>query len=135
MFPFSDNLRGAGGTTGIASLILLITLVYVPSFLDPSLGYQIVRTYGFVPLEFSVAPWSSTYKLVTSVFLHGDLFHVAGNCLFLWVFGRSLLRLFGIGPFLLAFPPLGAAGLLLHWVIYPSSRVPVIGASGAVATR
>lgn len=134
MFPFSDNLKGAGGTTGIAALILLIAVVYLPSFLDPSLGHQIVRAYGFVPIEFSVSPWSRIYKLVTSVFLHGDLFHVAGNCLFLWVFGRSLLRLFGARLFLLAFPLLGAAGLLLHWVIYPSSRVPVIGASGAVAT-
>jgi len=134
MFPFSDNLKGASGTTVIAALILLMAVAHAPSFLDPSLGYQIVRAYGFVPLEFSVAPWSSIYKIVTSVFLHGDLFHVAGNCLFLWVFGRSLLRLFGAVPFLLAFPLLGAAGLFLHWVIYPSSRVPVIGASGAVAT-
>ena len=134
MFPFSDSLRGMGGAAGILALIIVICLAHTPAFLDPALGNQIVREFGFVPLAFSIAPWANIYKLATSVFLHGDIFHVAGNCLFLWVFGRSLLRLFGAIPFLVAFPLLGAIGLLLHWVIHPQSTVPVIGASGAVAT-
>ncbi len=127
-------MKGVGGAAGTMGLIVLILLAHSPALLDPTLGAQIIRLFAFVPRWFSLAPWSNAHRLVTSVFLHGDIFHVAGNCLFLWVFGRSLLRLFGTGPFLLAFPLLGVVGLLLHWVIYPNSPVPVIGASGAVAT-
>jgi membrane associated rhomboid family serine protease len=52
----------------------------------------------------------------------------------LWVFGRSLERLFGLPIFFVAFPFLGIAGLLAHWSLFPASRAPVIGASGAIAT-
>jgi membrane associated rhomboid family serine protease len=55
------------------------------------------------------------------------------NCLFFWVFGRSLERLVGLPLFLAAFPFLGIVGLLVQWALYPSSTAPVIGASGAIA--
>jgi membrane associated rhomboid family serine protease len=134
MFPFGDNLRAEGSLIGVLLLIGLLIAAHLPVFLDPSLELMVLRSFAFVPAWFSVSPWPNIHRLVSSVFLHGDFFHVAGNCLFLWVFGRSLQRLFGTGLFLVTFPLLGVCGLLLHWVIYPNSRVPVIGASGAVAT-
>jgi rhomboid family protein len=134
MFPFGDNLRARGSLVGVLFVIGLLFVAYLPILLDPSLEASVIQGFAFVPAWFSASPWPNAHRLVSSVFMHGDVFHLAGNCLFLWVFGRSLQRLFGTGLCLLGFPLLGICGLLLHWVIYPNSRVPVIGASGAVAT-
>lgn len=134
MFPYSDDLRGSGNVTGILVLVALVILAHVPAALDPLLGARIIQYFGFVPLWFSIAPWANVHRLFSSVFLHVDVFHLGGNCLFLWVFGRSLQRLFGVRKLLLIFPCLGVVGLLLHWVIYPQSNMLVVGASGAVAT-
>src|SRR5665213_2503207 len=74
-----------------------------------------------------------TIAVVTASFVHGDVFHVTGNCLFLWVFGRSLERLFGWRLMLITFPFLGVAGFLVQWATDPASPGPIIGASGAIA--
>lgn len=133
MFPYSDNLTAAGHSLGVMILVGLLTIINVPLFLDPTFHRLAVASLGFSPLQFSMHPWATLYNLVTSVVLHGDIFHLAGNCLFLVVFGRSLERLFGMPIFLAAFPLLGIAGLLVHWALYPTSNAPVIGASGAIA--
>jgi len=134
MFPYSDNLQRSGQVAGVSLIIALLLAAYLPALVDSATYATVIDHLGFIPFQFSVAPWANVHRLVSSVFLHSDVFHVAGNCLFLWVFGRSLQRLFGTTVFLLLFPVLGIVGLLLHWVIYPQSRAPVIGASGAIAT-
>jgi membrane associated rhomboid family serine protease len=134
MFPYSDNLQRSGQVAGVSLIIALLIAADLPALFDSALYTTVIDHLGFIPLQFSVAPWANVHRLISSVFLHSDAFHVAGNCLFLWVFGRSLQRLFGTTVFLLLFPFLGIVGLLLHWIIYPQSRAPVIGASGAIAT-
>ena len=104
----------------------------IPLFLNIDLQLKVVALLGFVPIQFALHPWAQFHTLITSVFLHGDIFHLLGNTLFLIVFGRSLERLFGPVA-LLSFPLLGLAGLLAHWSLYPNSNSPVIGASGAIA--
>ena len=92
-----------------------------------------ITAFGFYPLRFSLHPLIESYTLVTATVLHGDIFHLVGNCLFLVVFGRTLERLLGPRLLLGLFPVLGVAGFLLHWALYPDSPIPVIGSSGAVA--
>lgn len=88
---------------------------------------------GFFPILFSLNSFASSYRLVSASFLHGDIFHLAGNCLFLLVFGRTLERLFGIRVLITLFPILGVAGFLLEWALRADSQIPIIGASGAIA--
>jgi membrane associated rhomboid family serine protease len=133
LFPYRDNLAPAGWPTGTVVLIAGLCLVNVPLFIWPALHAKAVALGGFIPLLFSFKPLLTSYRLVTAAVLHGDIFHLAGNCLFLAVFGRTLERLFGTRRLLLLFPALGVAGLLLEWAIHAESPVPVIGASGAVA--
>jgi membrane associated rhomboid family serine protease len=114
-------------------LTALLCAASLPGILSPAIETRVVPNLGFVPIIFSLAPARNFYSLVTSAFLHGDIFHLVGNLLFLWVFGRSLERLFGWWVFLIAFPLLGVAGLLVHWVLYADATSPVIGSSGAIA--
>ena len=71
--------------------------------------------------------------LITSMFLHGGLMHLGGNMWFLWIFGNNIED--RLGPVLFgAFYILGGVfATLAHYLVQPSSTVPVVGASGAIA--
>ena len=71
--------------------------------------------------------------LVSYVFFHGDVFHLAGNMLFLWVFGDNVEDAMGHIKFLVFFLACGVFAGLFHAWLAPASESPLIGASGAVA--
>ena len=71
--------------------------------------------------------------LVSYMFFHGDVFHLAGNMLFLWVFGDNVEDALGHFRFLIFYLACGAIGGLAHALMLPSSEAPLIGASGAVS--
>lgn len=71
--------------------------------------------------------------LFTSMFLHGDFFHLAGNMLFLWIFGDNVEDYLGHFRYLLFYLAGGLAAAAVHILLNAASRVPTIGASGAIA--
>ncbi|MCC7253900.1 rhomboid family intramembrane serine protease [Hyphomicrobium sp.] len=86
-----------------------------------------------IPVE-SVGPAvPERLTLLTYMFFHGDILHLAGNMLFLWVFGDNVEDAMGHFKFLFFYLACGVFGGLMHAWIDPSSNVPLIGASGAVA--
>lgn len=133
MFPYRDKLIAGGWAWGVALLIGILAMINLPLFLSPEFYELAIASGGFIPLLFSAYPFQSSYRLITATGLHGDFFHLAGNALFLVVFGRTLERLFGARLLLVLFPALGIAGFLLEWALHAESPVPVIGASGAIA--
>jgi membrane associated rhomboid family serine protease len=74
--------------------------------------------------------WSA---VVVSMFLHGGLLHLGGNLLFLWVFGNNVEDTLGKVGFALFYLAGGVAATAAHVALSPSSTVPVVGASGAIA--
>ncbi len=70
---------------------------------------------------------------VGSMFVHASFFHILGNMLYLWVFGNNVEDTLGRLRFLLLYLASGLAGLALHTLANPTSRVAVVGASGAIA--
>ena len=105
---------------------------------DDALDAFITR-WGVVPAELVDALRSGavasmeTVTLVTSQFLHGSLVHIAGNMLFLWIFGNNIEDRFGRLAFLAFYLVGGVVAGLTQVVIDPTSTVPTIGASGAIA--
>jgi rhomboid family protein len=71
--------------------------------------------------------------LLTSMFLHGSLFHLLGNMLYLWIFGNNVEDRLGPVRFALFYGICGVAAALTHILFEPGSQVPMIGASGAIA--
>ncbi len=67
------------------------------------------------------------------MFLHGSLFHLAGNMLYLWIFGNNIEDRLGPVRFTLFYLASGIAAALAHIATQPGSHVPMIGASGAIA--
>jgi membrane associated rhomboid family serine protease len=71
--------------------------------------------------------------IVVSMFLHGSIVHLAGNMLFLWVFGNNIEDRLGRVRFLVFYLAAGILATLAHIAVQPHSTVPLIGASGAIA--
>ncbi|MBW3622633.1 MAG: rhomboid family intramembrane serine protease [Armatimonadetes bacterium] len=71
--------------------------------------------------------------LFSSMFMHAGFMHIAGNMLYLWIFGDNVEDMLGHGMFLIFYFGGGIAAALAHIAVGPQSGVPVLGASGAVA--
>jgi membrane associated rhomboid family serine protease len=87
------------------------------------------RITGACPHDFPPA----FVSIFTSMFLHGGWLHIAGNMLYLWIFGNNVEDTLGHGRFLLFYLACGVAGAMGQTMAGPSSRIPMIGASGAVS--
>lgn len=71
--------------------------------------------------------------LITSMFLHGGFLHVAGNMLFLWIFGNNIEDTVGHGRFIIFYLLCGLAAGFLQVAMTPHSTIPLVGASGAIS--
>ncbi len=106
-------------------------------FLGADDAERIIREYAAVPARmFGLTREPLSAGMLTSVssmFLHGNLLHVGGNMLYLWIFGDNVEDVFGHFTFLLFYMMCGLAGAYAHGLANASSTLPMIGASGAVA--
>lgn len=71
--------------------------------------------------------------ILYSMFLHGSWLHIGGNMLYLWIFGNNIEDRMGPFPYLVFYLMAGLVAAATHITVQPSSTVPVVGASGAVA--
>ncbi|HLC40914.1 MAG TPA: rhomboid family intramembrane serine protease [Methylomirabilota bacterium] len=131
-------------TIGLIATNVLIFLYQASLDLapDPSAAraaQQLVMEFGLVPCRLTGAcvlqgdAPSPFFTIFSSMFLHGGLFHIFGNMLYLWIFGNNVEDTLGHGRFLLFYLAAGVAAALGQTVMGPSSRIPMIGASGAVS--
>ncbi|CAM4073596.1 rhomboid family intramembrane serine protease [Palleronia rufa] len=126
MFPIRDHNPSTGTAYVTHGLIALNVAVFALTFAstgDP----HFMADWALIP-ALSSAP---TY--LTSQFLHGGLLHLAGNMLFLWIFGDNLEDRMGALPFLGFYLASGVAAGLAQTLSDPVSTIPMIGASGAIA--
>jgi membrane associated rhomboid family serine protease len=109
-------------------LIVVNILVFLFEFsLDPETQNGFIAAYGLIPDQFHFS------NIVTSMFLHGGWMHVLGNMWFLWIFGDNIEDILGHGKYLLFYLLCGAAAALAQVAVSPNSRIPTVGASGAIA--
>ncbi|HZW88795.1 MAG TPA: rhomboid family intramembrane serine protease [Myxococcaceae bacterium] len=143
ILPLRDSPRSATWPGVMAAIIVANALVF---FWELSLGASgqldaAIEVFGFVPRRFfgweqaggaPLDPWRFV-PLVTANFLHGGWLHIIGNMWFLAVFGDNVEDRLGHFRFLLFYLLCGAASMLVQGAVLPTSRVPAIGASGAIA--
>jgi len=85
-----------------------------------------------LPLEYR-SEFPNILTLFTSMFLHGGLFHLLGNMLYLWIFGDNIEALVGHARFLVFYLCCGLVATLSHVISDPASTTPMVGASGAIS--
>lgn len=100
-----------------------------PSWSGSSASFHVAWPAPGVPGDFP----SPLLTLFTSMFLHGGLFHVAGNMLYLWIFGDNVEDTLGHSRFLVLYLACGVAAVVAQTAVHPASAIPIVGASGAVA--
>src|SRR5207249_4718260 len=88
---------------------------------------QFLYVYGVVPAQFT---WPT---LITSMFLHGGWMHVIGNMWYLWIFGDNVEDRLGHAGYIIFYLLCGIVAAFGQIVIDPTSTLPTIGASGAIA--
>ncbi|MBU2992670.1 rhomboid family intramembrane serine protease [Octadecabacter sp. 1_MG-2023] len=92
---------------------------------------QFLIDYAFWPVLFESGDGYT--GMFTHMFLHGGLMHIAGNMLFLWIFGDNMEEEFGHVPFLIFYIASGLAAAYLQYLPNTGSQIPMVGASGAIA--
>ena len=137
MIPLRSLQPRARPAVVTGTLVLLNLLAF---YYELQLGTALphfIKVYGLRPAVFT-ASWqffdtSVWLPILSSMFLHGGWLHLAGNMLFLWVFGRNVEDEIGHGRFLMLYLVAGLAAALAQVWAMPFSRAPLIGASGAIA--
>jgi membrane associated rhomboid family serine protease len=127
LIPLRDIIPSR--TTPVVTIALIAINVLVFLF-ELSLGRAVdafTLYWGLVSAAFS---WVTVF---TSMFLHGGVLHVAGNMLYLWIFGDNVEDRMGHGRFLVFYLLCGVAAALAQTITAPDSVVPMVGASGAIA--
>ncbi len=154
MLPLRDNIPTSRTPVVTVALIALNVAVYFLwqrggiSFGDPSNAHYICNLQDHAAIPYEVThpgkqveiatgcqpPTAATWTTVfTAMFMHGGLLHLGGNMLFLWIFGNNVEDAMGSVKFTLFYLAGGIAALLLQVIVSPSSQVPTVGASGAIA--
>ncbi len=91
---------------------------------------ELTASFAGIPVNQPVPEWTT---LITSQFVHGGFLHVAGNMLFLWIFGNNVEDRLGHFKYLLFYLACGVLAALTQWYFSESSGIPSLGASGAIA--
>ena len=140
MIPFRDNIPSR--TFPLINICIIVTNVLV-FFYELSLGSRgldrLIAHYGIIPAAVLAWPRSDValsavaVPFFTSMFLHGGWLHLIGNMWYLWIFGDNVEDRLGHFTFLIFYLLCGLGAGIVHTVLNYNTRVPSIGASGAIA--
>jgi len=140
MIPLKDE-NPTETTPYVTIALLLVNTVIFFYELSYGLGMgRFIFRFGMIPYEFTQgmelappSPIPAGLTILTSMFLHGGLFHLGGNMLYLWIFGNNVEDALGHFRFLIFYFICGFAAAFTHILANPLSKVPTVGASGAIA--
>jgi membrane associated rhomboid family serine protease len=128
MIPLRDVIPSRTTPYITVTIIILNALAWVVELNLPREALPaFLQVYGVVPADFRPP------TLVTSMFLHGSWLHVIGNMWYLWIFGDNVEDRLGHGRFVAFYLLCGIAAAFGQIFSDPLSRLPTIGASGAIA--
>ncbi len=144
-FPIGDNVERETAAFQLSTLTMFAICFTVFglqfSLEDPQQYYDVIRSFGMTPaallLGYELPPHVAVVPpevtLFTSMFIHADFSHFAGNMLFLWVFGSSVEDATGHVRFVILYLLCGIAAGFGQALVEPASTIPMVGASGAIS--
>ncbi|MSO35321.1 MAG: rhomboid family intramembrane serine protease [Acidobacteria bacterium] len=128
MIPLRDVIPSRTHPGVTISLIAVNVLVYLfQAMLSERTAEAFVNTFAMVPAHFSLV------DVFTSMFVHAGVAHLAGNLLFLWIFGDNVEDRLGHGRFAVFYLICGFVAAFAQTALNPDSLIPMVGASGAIA--
>ena len=132
MLPIRDH-NPSGRTPYVTYVLMAANILIFLSYGMADVGTvnQVYFDYAIIPARISFG--EGYYTFITSMFLHGGWMHLAGNMLFLWIFGDNIEDEMGHLPYLMFYLATGVLAGLVHYLSSTQSGVPTVGASGAIA--
>ena len=131
LFPYKDDnprILVPYVTYAIISINVLIFVFQLNmGMVSSAAEREFIYRFGFIPANFSII------TVFTSMFLHGGISHIMGNMWFLWVFGDNVEGVLGHVKFAVFYIICGLAATMSQLFVDPSSTIPMVGASGAIA--
>jgi membrane associated rhomboid family serine protease len=137
VIPIKDNIPTDRFPVVTVALIVLNVIVYLlairhgGSFFSGPDTHEILK-YGAIPRALTHGA-VHIRTVFSAMFIHASLLHLAGNMLFLWLFGNNTEDSMGRVRYLLFYLVGGVAALALQVAVAPNSTAPIVGASGAIA--
>jgi len=134
MIPLSDE-----NPTRNFPLITLMAIganiwIYFAMFFSAAVPPELVfNQYGLVPYNLTHSPVTEYPAVFSSMFIHSGFWHLAGNMLYLWIFGNNIEDVLGKFRFILFYLVCGTIAALGHIATNTDSIIPMVGASGAVS--
>ena len=134
MFPIRDH-NPSQSTPYVTYILIAINVsVYVYGLVALSSDAAMNRYYfDYAMIPARIAAGENYPSFVTSIFIHAGFMHLAGNMLFLWIFGDNMEEEMGAIPFLVFYLMSGVGADLAQFWAGPNSQVATVGASGAIA--
>lgn len=137
MIPYKDDNPTRTFPFFTIGIIALNTFVFLFEVISPPGLEKFVYAYGAIPhyiLTFETnQPIHPILTIFSSMFMHGGLFHLAGNMLYLWIFGNNIEDRLGHLRFIVFYIFCGIVSAYAHAITDLNSLIPMIGASGAVS--
>ncbi len=133
MFPIRDHNPSSQRPVVTWSLMvfnIFVFALYFPMMSGPSI-VSFFDNWAMIPANITAG--NHYYTALTSMFLHGGILHLAGNMLFLWIFGDNVEDAMGHIPYLIFYFICGIGAGALHILSNPISNMPMVGASGAIS--
>ncbi|MEW6419628.1 MAG: rhomboid family intramembrane serine protease [Nitrospirota bacterium] len=137
MIPYKDDNPTRTYPFVTIGIIVLNIFVFLWQVISPSGMERVAYSYGAIPhyiLSFEkVQPIHPALTIFSAMFMHGGLFHLGGNMLYLWIFGNNIEDRLGHLKFIIFYLFCGIISAYTHAITDPDSLMPMIGASGAVS--
>jgi membrane associated rhomboid family serine protease len=129
LIPLTDVSRRPSRLPVVTTFIILINVIGFA--LELFGGEAFVLRWALVPAD--IVAGQHWVTMLTSMFMHGSWSHILGNLVFLWAFGPAIEDLMGTRRYLVFYLLGGLAATAAQVASAPTSTVPVLGASGAIA--
>jgi membrane associated rhomboid family serine protease len=134
MLPIRDRLPSRTVPFVTYLLIAANVIAYLWQGALQEAGYvEVMQDFALVPYRFIASPISEASTILTSMFMHGGLMHLGGNMLFLYIFGDNVEDVVGHARYFAFYLLCGLAAAIAQTAFDPTSTVPMVGASGAIA--
>jgi membrane associated rhomboid family serine protease len=134
MFPIRDH-NPSGRTPYVTYVLMAANVAIFLSYVGIMQDARALNTfwYDWAIIPARISDGEAYHTLVSSMFLHGGYMHLAGNMLFLWIFGDNVEDELGHWRYLAFYIAAGVAAALAQYIVDPGSMIPTVGASGAIA--
>lgn len=136
MIPIRDQIKTRRVPVVNTLLIIINIFVFIMQwFFVSEHDYAKTFQFAFIPANFLAAPLNpaNLRNIFSSMFMHAGLLHLAGNMLYLWIFGDNVEDAWGHFGYLIFYIVGGLAATFTHLITNPTSVIPTVGASGAIA--